>query len=298
MIIVFNQRKRRILDAAHRLFVEKGFHQTSIQDIVNKAGISKGTFYNYFGSKNECLLAILENVQAEGDQKRIEIGIGNSRQDEDVFIQQIAVRADMNKEYDMLALFEAIHNFDDPDIKNFIKAQYISEVQWISKRISEVYSLESEERSMDHAVMFMGAFQHFMYVWRLGTDMEVELKNMIRFILNRLKPMIQEQARSGEFFFPLNWFGVDTDMLSTHELLSMSVKKINNLMAKADKEQQEYLNFLKNEVQSDEPRKFLIESIILSLTTMFEKMELEHDVRHVVQLVEAFLKNYEMEEGD
>ena len=56
-----NDRKQQVLLTAQQLFVEKGFSATSVQDILDEAKISKGTFYNYFSSKNECLIAILDN---------------------------------------------------------------------------------------------------------------------------------------------------------------------------------------------------------------------------------------------
>lgn len=45
------QKKDSLLDAAFRLFMENGFHKTSISDIVSQAGVAKGTFYLYFTDK-------------------------------------------------------------------------------------------------------------------------------------------------------------------------------------------------------------------------------------------------------
>lgn len=41
-------KKQRLLDAAYHLFVQKGFRDTTIQNIVDYAGVAKGTFYLYF----------------------------------------------------------------------------------------------------------------------------------------------------------------------------------------------------------------------------------------------------------
>jgi AcrR family transcriptional regulator len=54
------QKKQLILDTALQLFAENGFHATSITQIAQKAGISKGLTYNYFNSKNEILDTIVE----------------------------------------------------------------------------------------------------------------------------------------------------------------------------------------------------------------------------------------------
>ena len=48
----------RIINAAKRLFAEKGFDRTTVDDIVRAAGIAKGTFYLHFSSKEELIKEI------------------------------------------------------------------------------------------------------------------------------------------------------------------------------------------------------------------------------------------------
>ncbi len=50
--------KHKILEHALILFAEKGFKGTSISDIAQSAGISKGLAYNYFKNKDELMLAV------------------------------------------------------------------------------------------------------------------------------------------------------------------------------------------------------------------------------------------------
>ncbi len=53
-------RRERILDAAERCFVQRGFHRTSMQDICREAGISPGALYIYFASKEDLIAGICE----------------------------------------------------------------------------------------------------------------------------------------------------------------------------------------------------------------------------------------------
>ena len=53
-------KRKQIMNAALELFAIQGFHTTSINDIAEKAGISKGLMYNYFESKDELLSTIME----------------------------------------------------------------------------------------------------------------------------------------------------------------------------------------------------------------------------------------------
>lgn len=52
--------KDKILKAALMLFVENGYHKTSISHIAKAANVSKGLTYNYFNSKEELLIAIID----------------------------------------------------------------------------------------------------------------------------------------------------------------------------------------------------------------------------------------------
>ncbi len=52
-------RKALIMEAALELFASAGYHETSISNIAEKAGISKGLMYNYFDSKEELIRQII-----------------------------------------------------------------------------------------------------------------------------------------------------------------------------------------------------------------------------------------------
>jgi AcrR family transcriptional regulator len=53
-------RRAQILAAARRCFVRRGFHETSMHDLLAEAGLSSGAVYSYFSSKEEMIVAIAE----------------------------------------------------------------------------------------------------------------------------------------------------------------------------------------------------------------------------------------------
>ena len=57
--------RENIIDTSWELFHEKGFGETTINDIIAKAGISKGTFYYYFRSKDNLLDTLSEILDRE-----------------------------------------------------------------------------------------------------------------------------------------------------------------------------------------------------------------------------------------
>lgn len=55
-----DNRRQQLLDAAARLFRERGYHVTSMRDIAREVGMLSGSIYYHFPSKEEILLAVYE----------------------------------------------------------------------------------------------------------------------------------------------------------------------------------------------------------------------------------------------
>ncbi len=55
-----SRRRREILDAALRCFLQQGFHATTIEQIRDTSGVSHGSIYHHFGSKAAIALALYE----------------------------------------------------------------------------------------------------------------------------------------------------------------------------------------------------------------------------------------------
>ena len=71
-------KRAQLLDAAEKLFFEKGYDRTSVQDILDALGMSKGGFYHYFDSKEAVLRAVSER-RAEARFERLTQELYGSR---------------------------------------------------------------------------------------------------------------------------------------------------------------------------------------------------------------------------
>jgi len=62
-----NKTKNRqaIIKAGIRIFIDKGVSETTVRDIIRSTGLASGTFYNYFNSKEEVLVAIFNDFAKE-----------------------------------------------------------------------------------------------------------------------------------------------------------------------------------------------------------------------------------------
>lgn len=61
-------RRQQIIEGAVKVFIEKGFHRTTTKEIAEAAEVSEGTIYNYFQSKDDLLMGIV-NQLAEIDPR-------------------------------------------------------------------------------------------------------------------------------------------------------------------------------------------------------------------------------------
>ena len=57
--------KRKLMEAAQKLICEKGLTDTSVEQITETAGVSKGTFYTYFKKKEDVVLALSRGMFGE-----------------------------------------------------------------------------------------------------------------------------------------------------------------------------------------------------------------------------------------
>lgn len=61
--------KEKLLQSAKELFAKKGYYETKVSDIVERANVAQGTFYIYFKSKEEIFLELIKTLHQELLQK-------------------------------------------------------------------------------------------------------------------------------------------------------------------------------------------------------------------------------------
>ena len=64
-INTLSDKRLRLVEAACAVFAEKGYASTRVAEIAERAGVGKGTVYEYFSSKEELLFAVFETINAD-----------------------------------------------------------------------------------------------------------------------------------------------------------------------------------------------------------------------------------------
>lgn len=272
-----NKRKQHVMDKAHELFIENGFQQTSIQDILTASNISKGTFYNYFSSKNELLISIFKNIYSELEWQRKQLLIGQDKTDSTLFIKQIEMLIRTNNQYKIISLFEEILFTKDEELKNYIKNRRVHEFSWIYNRLVDVCGAQNKNYLLDCSIMLMGMIHSSIYVHSLVYQDHANIHQIVQYCVNRILDMVNHLSNSKEVLLKpdtlYNWMAVQSmndDEMGKKEILCMlytfkaDLKRDKELLTNQEKIEQ-LLTFIEEEIEIKHPRYFIIESTLMSL---------------------------------
>ncbi|MGN8646633.1 TetR/AcrR family transcriptional regulator [Gracilibacillus sp. HCP3S3_G5_1] len=287
-----NERKRKVADIALKLFVEKGFQQTSIQEIIDKANISKGTFYNYFASKNDCIAEILENIRYDASQQRAAMQIGKDPQDREVLIEQITILMKLNEKHNLRALFENILSSDQADLKKLVLQHRVIEMEWFANRLVDVMGDDIREYATEATVLYFGMLQYMLFTLNL-TNSQYSLHELIETILTYVERLIPEMKKKGSTL--LNSFAMD--------ILQSNVRKKvvtkSDVMEMADQlkahyqfneEQQDLFDVILEELERERIRKIVIQKLLKPFLQVFEETPIASQVQLFTNAVWYYLK--------
>ncbi len=270
-----NDRKQHVIKMAHQLFMEKGFQATSIQDILDFSGISKGTFYNYFSSKKELLIAIFNSLHEILEIERNKLLIGQDPSDQEIFIKQIELQMKLNKQNKLFALFEEVLFSNDMDFKDFLKQMQLNQLNWTFYRMVDIYGDDKKPYLLDCTILFTGMLHHQFHVFFHQKQPGLTIQRIIRYCINRISSVVEEVSSAGEQLHDPRlieeWFPTNKRMKNQKKLEQAltNLKRIVRKECPNEKQQikwMELLDFLQEEVlHSKQPRVYLVESALDSL---------------------------------
>ncbi|OLN22213.1 TetR family transcriptional regulator [Domibacillus antri] len=178
-----NEKEKLIIEQAMKLFAEKGFNATSIQEIATACGISKGAFYLHFKSKEALLLAILHYYfQLMYDQlSQIE---EEDLEPRDKFVQQIECQVreiHRHKEFLIMQARENAIPFND-EIEAFIFKMRMETHRFFHKRLISIYGDSIKPYFWDLSIALQGIQHSFLHVMMMD-KVEIDYNRFARFVL-------------------------------------------------------------------------------------------------------------------
>lgn len=85
-------RKNELIKIAYNLFITKGYENTSVDEIIAKAGIAKGTYYYHFESKEQMLEEVINMMIDEGVERAKQVVNSNLKVEEKLVYTILALR--------------------------------------------------------------------------------------------------------------------------------------------------------------------------------------------------------------
>ncbi len=140
------ERREHILEASAAVFSRKGYRMASVSDIVDEAGIGRGTFYLYFDSKREIFLELIEAF-FRGYAELLE---ENHRRLEESFARRNRVLWTWRE--NMLRVLEYHHV--NPYLTNIAYREALGKDEDFSERVGELSSLAREKLVAEFQMMY------------------------------------------------------------------------------------------------------------------------------------------------
>ncbi|MEI3612718.1 TetR/AcrR family transcriptional regulator [Pseudogracilibacillus sp. SO30301A] len=180
------ERFMEILTAARSVLAEKGFDATKVSEVVQKAGVAKGTFYLYFPSKLDLVIALVREMREKIllETEKV-IGSQNSKQEE--LIQVIKVAFNVMENYnDVFPVFNAVSAFktDQWKVEKEIRLPYCNFLQNLIESGQESGEFRADLNTEIIASLIEGMVEHvahecFIYHSTLSIDDYIDNINLI-----------------------------------------------------------------------------------------------------------------------
>lgn len=258
------------------MFQKQGYLKTSVQDMVDAAGISKGTFYNYFTSKEELAIVIFKQEYSVLHQ-RLEYTMAQDGAKKDNFTECLKIIIHFYTENGEILNITFSQTMIDDDFNAFLQNVRLKNMEWVKYQLLEVYGEETKPYINDITMLLSGMAA--MYVFASGSkNVNTRLiERAIPYVVRRLDALVKDILESGEIVFT----EADTENLVPDQTMirkkrlaklresleELNVGIENADIADSDKWQyKESMNALVGEINNNEaPRDFMVQGTLLYL---------------------------------
>ena len=199
------QKRKKIVDKAWELFAKNGYKETKVEDIMKDLGISKGSFYTYFATKDELLYEVLGKIKKEINRNLENINVNQVPEK----VLEDYVKAKMNYVVKILnnMRLNSVEKYSiDPKLRNFFEELKEKSTDFIKINIVEKFNSKNGNKYNADVIseFILISIEEFLYdefvlknFQKMKDDdliniqntrkVENSLKEIIKFINNALK---------------------------------------------------------------------------------------------------------------
>ena len=190
-------KKETIIHSALTLFTAQGFTQTTVQEIAEVSKISKGSFYTYFSSKDELLMALFKYYLDRYTNRITEID-HESLSGREKMIKQLAIPFEnLEEKKKFLVMYMREKNFGRTnELKKYMQDKKESIHLWYVKSILKMYG-PSVKPYVEDIILVIEGIRHSYLTASLMDNKEINTNYIGIFLMNRLDQIV-EAFKDGE----------------------------------------------------------------------------------------------------
>lgn len=271
---IMNEKRKLIIDVAVKLFSAKGYHSTSVQEIVDGCDMAKGSFYNYFKSKEELLISIFKYFHETMSSKLAEVEKDSSLTEKEKYINQINIQIEqvtINEDFIQMFIREQMMHISE-ELDQFIHFVRRDSLDFFSGKVRRLYPDLPEEYIVDSAIILDSMVKQYISILLFDKNSEIR-EDIAPFLLNRLDSIVEGFQKHKDPLLKAIQFGgcMKREPGTKKRLQSMIALQIEFIKNQPDENKNkkglEVLSEIQRELGKDEPKKIVLESLLLMLNS-------------------------------
>ena len=253
-----DDKQRHIANSALRLFIQKGTEPTSLQDVFESANISKGTFYNYFSSKDELILRIIRETYAKIRQEVEEVLFGKLVSDPVIFQKQLETYLTQIHTYNLYDLMRSIRQGQNLELRKLIFIEEQKDIEWMAKRLVETKGEDIAFYSYEAMTLYYGMLQTIVISYNVKQK-PIEFNRVIQLTFRYLELIVLEMKESKQTLFS----NQDDEKLNKQPIIT----ELKEIQIKVSPNDKVLLEGLVEELERTEMRMQIIDALNASLSS-------------------------------
>lgn len=189
-----NETKKRIIECARKLFVEKGYNNVTVDEIINEANSSKGGFYNHFNTKEDLIYSMVPMIdEIYIDFFKLNNNYQNTMEKIAAFISYVffIMEHEIGLEFMSVIYSSQIKDLNTVRFLTSTDREYINRLKLLIDEAKENKEIYNDLSTDEIALIITTCIRGVIYDWclRRGSfQLDDYGMKLIYMILNQIKP--------------------------------------------------------------------------------------------------------------
>ncbi|MDP5276546.1 TetR/AcrR family transcriptional regulator [Chengkuizengella axinellae] len=268
-----DHKKKLIIEASLKLFSEKGFYSTSVQDIAELCSISKASLYKFFPSKEELFIKVFEYHQNIMFEKAASYSFDKTLSPKELLHKQLCTQIEDFLELKdfILMQLKSIPADENNKLAQMMKRMKSRIILWQKECISQAYGKNIEPYVWDLTLTIQGLIKEYLSLLS-SENKNVNVTALATTLIDRLDAIVKDlTSHEPQPLFThemMNqYLQLSDTSLSKSEEVSTCLIKLQSDIRDLDNEcnRENLLNsvaMLKDEINAVQSREFLLDALL------------------------------------